>query len=216
LADQPADQHVWWETTHVVENGSIPATALPATIVAPENTEPSPLYDQYAGVLKSTDTTTGELVSARSVDVWGVSIDTRATVIRYERPELTVTVDDAAGTAVLSLADGTGDPINGRVIDLEGANVSSVRTDSSGNATVALTSTIVRARFQGDDWRTVQSSYYLPTQALGVSNTAVVIDAIEVVGYLTDAISSVMIFVEWLVLGLFAMFWMRAMRRRPA
>jgi hypothetical protein len=43
-----------------------------------------------------------------------------------------------------------------------------------------------------------------------------VIDAIEVVGYLTDAISSVMIFVEWLVLGLFAMFWMRAMRRRPA
>jgi hypothetical protein len=216
LADQPADQHVWWETTHVVENGSVPATALPATIVAPENTEPSPLYNQYAGLLKSTDTATGESVSARSVDIWGVSIDTSARVTRYEQPELTVRVDDAAGTAVLSLVDGRGDPIRGRVIDLEGANVSSVRTDSSGNATVAFTSTIVRARFSGDDWRKVQSSYYLPTQALGVSNTAIVVDAIEVVGHLTDAISNVMIFVEWLVLGLFAMFWMRSMRRRPA
>jgi hypothetical protein len=216
LADQPADQHVWWETTHVVENGSVPPTALPATIVAPENSAPSPLYDQYAGVLKSTDTATGESVSARSVDVWGTSIDTRARVTRYEQPELTIMVDDAAGTAVLSLVDERGDPIRGRVLYLEGANVSSVTTDSTGNATVALTSTVVRARFQGDDWRTVQSNYYLPTQALGVSNTAIVIDAIEVVGYLTDAISNVMLFVEWLVLGLFAMFWMRSMRRGPA
>jgi hypothetical protein len=113
-----------------VENGSIAATALPGTIVAPENTEPSPLYDQYAGVLKSTDTATGEPVSARSVDIWGMSIDTRATVTRYEQPELTVTADDAAGTAVLSLVDERGDPIRGRVIYLEGANVSSVTTDS--------------------------------------------------------------------------------------
>jgi hypothetical protein len=43
-----------------------------------------------------------------------------------------------------------------------------------------------------------------------------VVDAIEVVGYLSDAVSNVMIFVEWLVLGIFAMFWIRYMRRRPA
>lgn len=144
-----------------------------------------------------------------------MSIHTNASVTRYEQPELTVTVDDAAGIAVLTLVDGAGDPISGRVNHLVGANVSSVTTDSTGDATVAFTRTIVRSRFPGDDRRTVHSSYYLPTQALGVSNTAVVIDAIEVVGYLNDAISNVVLFVEWFVLGLFAMLWMRFMRRRP-
>ena len=40
-----------------------------------------------------------------------------------------------------------------------------------------------------------------------------ILDAIEVIGYLTDAISNAAIFIEWLVLGLFAVFWMGYMRR---
>ena len=70
----------------------ITATALPATVVAPGGAEPSPLCDKYAGVLKSTDVRTGENVSARSIDVRGLPVETNHTVTRYERPVLIVAV----------------------------------------------------------------------------------------------------------------------------
>jgi len=214
-AEQSAAQHVWWETTHVVETGSVAATPLPETIVATENTEPSPLYDQYAGVLKSTDTVTDDSVSVGAIDVWGLPIETTQTVTRYERSVLNVTIDDAAGTAEIAFHDESGSPIAGREIHLEGTAASVVTTDSNGTATVGVTNPIVRARFQGDDWRASTDRYYLGTQALAVSSTTVVVGAIQVVGYLNDAVSKAALFTEWLALGVFAMFWMRFMRRRP-
>ena len=216
LADQPADRRIWWETTRVTENGSVAATPLPATIVATENTNPTPLYDQYAGVLKSTGDVTGESVSASSVDIWGMPVTTDQQVTRYEEPELDVVIDDATGTAEIVLRDTDGTPISGREVYVDGATVPVVVTNASGAATVDINSPIVQARFNGDDWWQSHSTYYLRTQAVSVSSASVVVDAIEVVGYLSDAISNVMIFVEWLVLGIFAMFWMRYMRRRPA
>jgi hypothetical protein len=216
LADQPADRRIWWETTRVTESGSVAATPLPATIVATENTNPTPLYDQYAGVLKSTDDVTGESVSVNSVDVWGMSVTTDQQVTRYEESVLSVAIDDAAGTAEIVLNDTDGNPIGGREVYVDGATVPVVVTNASGAATVDINSPIVQARFKGDDWWESHSTYYLRTQAVSVSSASVVVDAIEVVGYLSDAVSNVMIFVEWLVLGIFAMFWMRYMRRRPA
>ncbi|MDG5775226.1 hypothetical protein VB773_20400 [Haloarculaceae archaeon H-GB2-1] len=216
LADQPADRRIWWETTRVTESGSVAATPLPATIVATENTNPTPLYDQYAGVLKSTGDVTGESVSASSVDIWGMPVTTNQQVTRYEEPELDVVIDDAAGTAEIVLSDTDGSPIGGREVYVDGATVPVVVSNASGAATVEINSPIVQARFTGDDWWESHSTYYLRTQAVSVSSAPVVVDAIEVVGYLSAAISNVMIFVEWLVLGIFAMFWMRYMRRRPA
>ena len=213
-AEQTAAQHIWWETTHVVETGSVAATPLPDTIVATENAEPSPLYDQYAGVLKSTDTVTGESVSVGAIDVWGFPVETTQTVTRYERSVLNVTIDDATGTAEITLHDESGEPISGRHIHLEGTNVTVVTTDSRGTATVDVTNPIVRARFQGDDWRASTDQYYLSTQTLAVSSTTVVVGAIQVVGYLNEAISNVALFTEWLALGVFAIFWMRYLRSR--
>jgi hypothetical protein len=71
-----------------------------------------------------------------------ININTNTSVIPYEQPEPAVTVDDAAGTAVVSVVDGTGDPIKGRVITLGGATVSSITTNSAGNAMAGFTSTI--------------------------------------------------------------------------
>ncbi len=215
LADQSADRRVWWETTRVGENGSVAATPLPDTIVGAESTNPTPLYDQYAGVLKSTGDVTGESVSASTVDVWGMPVTTDQQVTRYEEPVLNVAIADGAGTAEITLQEADGSPISGREIYVDGATVPVVITDASGVATVAVDSPIVQARFDGDDWWDSHSTYYLRTQAVGVSSASVVVDAIEVVSYLNDAISNVVIFVEWLVLGVFAMFWVRYMRRRP-
>jgi hypothetical protein len=215
IADQPADRHIWWETTRARENGSVATTPLPATIVATENADRTPLYDQYAGILKSTDVMTGESVAVRAGDVWGRSVTADRQITRYEEPVLNITIDDGTATAEITLQKADGTPISGREIYVDGATVSVVVTDTSGGATVDIDSPIIQARFDGDDWWESHSTYYLRTQAVGISTAPVVVDAIEVVGYLTDAISNVVIFVEWLVLGIFAVFWMRYMRRRP-
>jgi hypothetical protein len=216
IADQPADRHIWWETTRVDENGSVAPTPLANTIVATENANRTPLYDQYAGTLKSTGVVTGESVSTSAVDIWGLPVTTDQQITRYEKPVLNVAIDDGTGTAEITLQEADGTPISGREVYVDGATVPMVVTDASGVATVDVDSPIVQARFDGDDWWDPHSTYYLRTQAVGVSSASVVVDAIEVVGYLNDAISNVVIFVEWLVLGIFAMFWMRYMRRRPA
>jgi len=216
LADQPADQHIWWETTRVDEAGSVAATPLPDTIVAPENANRTPLYDQYAGILKSTDDVTGESISVSAVDIWGLPVTTRKQVTRYEESVLNVTIDDGTGTAEITLQETDGTPISGREVYVDGATVPAVVTNASGVATIDINRPIVQARFTGDDWWEPHSTYYLRTQAVDISTASIVIDAIEVVGYLNDAVSNAMLFVEWLVLGIFAVFWMRYMRRRPA
>ncbi|WP_187347679.1 Ig-like domain-containing protein [Haloplanus rubicundus] len=216
LADQPADRHIWWETTRVDEAGSVEATLLPDTIVAPENANRTPLYDQYAGTMKSTDAVTGESISVSAVDIWGFPVTTRKQVTRYEESVLNVTIDDGTGTAEITLHEADGTPISGREVYVDGATVPAVVTNASGVATVDINRPIVQARFTGDDWWEPHSTYYLRTQAVDVSSASIVVDAIEVVGYLNDAVSNVVLFVEWLVLGIFAVFWMRYMRRRPA
>jgi len=215
LADQPADRRIWWETTRVDENGSVAATPLPDTIVAPTNTDRTPLYDQYAGTLKSTDTVTGESISVSAVDIWGFPVTTGQQVTRYEESVLNVTIDDGTGTAEITLRESDGTPISGREVYVDGATVPAVVTNASGVATVDANSPIVQARFTGDDWWDSHSTYYLQTQAVDISSASIVVDAIEVVGYLNVAVSNVMLFVEWLVLGIFAVFWMRYRRRDP-
>jgi hypothetical protein len=213
ITDQAADQQVWWEPTTATVNGSVAATPLPATIVAPENTAPTPLYDQYAGILKSTDRATGESVAVSARDIWGFPVRTDHQVTRYEQAALDVRIDDARGTATLTLSAPDDTPIDGRPLDVEGATVPTVRTNASGKATVVVASPIVRARFAGDDWQDAHTSYYLRTQAVGVSSASVVVDAIEVAGYLTDALSNIVLFLEWVALGGVAVFWLRYMQR---
>jgi len=214
-ADQSADRHIWWETTRVDQSGEVEKTPLPATIITTENTGPTPLYSQYAGTLKSTDVVTGESIDVSAVDIWGLPVTTEQQVTRYKQPALNVTIDDGAGTAAITLSDGDGRPISGREVLVDGATRSIVVTNTTGVATVNTDSPIVRARFNGDDWVDSHSTYYVRTQAVGVSSASVVVNAIEVVSYLNAAISNVMIFAEWLVLGIFAVFWIRYMQRPP-
>ena len=214
-ADQSADRHIWWETTRVEQSGAIEKTPLPATIVTTERTGSTALYSQYAGTLKSTDVVTGESIGVSATDIWGLPVTVEQQVTRYKQSALNVTIDDGTGTAVITLEGGDGTPISGREVFVDGATRSMVVTNTTGVATVNTDSPIVRARFNGDDWVDSHSTYYVRTQAVGVSSASVVVNAIEVVSYLNAAISNVMIFAEWLVLGIFAVFWIRYMQRPP-
>mgnify|MGYP000091377824 FL=1 len=216
LAEQSADQRIWWETTYVAQNRSVPASSLLSTIVAPENTKPTYLYDQYAGILKSMDRTMGETVDAQAGDVWGYPVDTSVSVVRYQESRLTMTMNHSTGMVEVLLSDSTGDPISNRLVTLDGASVQNVTTDANGRATAPVSGTLVRAHFGGDNWREPQSQYYLETHSYGVSPTSFVAGATDLFGYLNVAISNSLLFIEWLVLGLFALFWMRFMGEKPA
>jgi len=215
ITEPAADRHVWWESTHQVPAGSVPPATLPSSIIAPENEKPTSLYQEYAGVLKSTDLVMGENVTARSQDVWGMPIDTSVQVTRYRDSRLTVTVNESTGTAEVLLTDIHGIPIPGRTITFEGATVSSATTDATGQVTVGIASTLVRAHFAGDDWRDAHRVYYLETHSYGVSQTAFVAGFTGVFGYLSAAISNMTLFLEWLVFGIFALLWMRYTRKQP-
>jgi hypothetical protein len=143
-------------------------------------------------------------------------VDTSVSVTRYRESELTVTVNQSAGTAEVLLTSATGLPLPGRTVTFDGAAVDSVTTGADGRATVDVTGTIVRAHFAGDHWRDSRPAYYLDAHGYGVSQTAFVGGATGVLGYLSAAISNAVIFVEWLVFGIFALLWMRFMRERPA
>lgn len=103
-------------------------------------------------------------------------------------------------------------PLPGRTVTFDGAAVDRVTTGAEGRATVDVTGTIVRAHFAGDHWRDSRPAYYLDAHGYGVSQTAFVGGATGVLGYLNAAISNAVIFVEWLVFGIFALLWMRFMR----
>ena len=89
-------------------------------------------------------------------------------------------------------------------------------TDANGRATAAISGTLVRAHFAGDNWRESRSSYYLEARSYGVSPASFLAGSTDLFGYLDAAISNTVVFVEWLVLGIFALFWMRFMREKPA
>ena len=215
LTDQPAHQRVWWERRYVVQNRSVPATSLPSTIVATQNAKPTYLYDQFAGVLKSTDQEMGEPVDAHAGDIWGLPVDTSVSVTRYQEARLTVTMNQSAGTAEIFLSDTSGAPLSDRTIRFDGAAVQNATTDSSGHVTVDVTGTVVRAHFAGDHWQEPRSEYYLEAHGYGVSQTAFMTGTTGVLEYLSTAISNAVLFIEWLVFGIFALLWMRFMRQRP-
>jgi hypothetical protein len=136
-------------------------------------------------------------------------------VTQYQDARLTVTMNQSAGTAEVFLSDTSGIPLSDRTIRLDGAAVQHATTDSGGHVTVDVTGTVVRAHFAGDHWQEPRSAYYLEAHGYGVSQTAFVTGTTGVLGYLSAAISNAILFVEWLVFGIFALLWMRFMRQRP-
>jgi hypothetical protein len=88
--------------------------------------------------------------------------------------------------------------------------------DANGRATVPFSGTLVRGHFTGDNSRESRSQYYEETHSYGVSLTSFLSGDTDLFGYLSAAISNTIIFIEWLVIGIFALFWMRFMREKSA
>jgi hypothetical protein len=133
-------------------------------------------------------------------------------MVQYQDAEIEVWIANASGSDVFvaRLTDAnTGAPIAGRSLTLIGATTGSVVTNSSGMATAVPNGHVVRATFEGDEWRSSQSTYYLGDTAAVMTAYATTAALNDFFGYLDVGISSTVVLVEWVVLGLIGFWWVR-------
>lgn len=208
-----APQRSWWRETYTVVAREVPATPLPETIIAPDNTGSTPLYSQYAGVYLSNDEAMGEPVTVTADTIFGHSIEnTSVDVVAYHNSSLDIQLEEDNGTTrvVMHLtAAETGAPLANRTLQLRGMNRSTVTTSANGTAYAIPTKTFVSATFSGDSWQTTRGTYYTGAHEGLVTGFGVLSTANTVFGYIDVAISNVVLLAEWLALGVFAYWWVR-------
>ena len=211
--DERATAPSWWREDLEIVDETIPGTSLPPTILAPDNAGTTSLYQEYAGVILSNDGAMGESVSIEARTPFDMPVDqTTIEVIPYEESKLELWVEGTNGTStlVLRLTDpDTGLPLSGRTISLRGAATDTVTTNSSGMATATPTGTNIMATFEGDDWKSPRSTYYLGDTEGVVTGFGVIGGVTDLFGYIDMGISNTVLIIEWITLGAFALWWVR-------
>lgn len=211
--DERANAPSWWREDHEIVDETVPGTSLPSTILAPDNADTTHLYREYAGIILGNDDAMGESVSIEARTPFNMPVDqTSINVVPYEESKLELWVSDNNGTStlVMRLTDpSTGLPLPGRTISLRGAATDTVTTNSSGMATATPTGTNIMATFDGDDWRTPRSTYYLGDTEGVVTGLGVIGGVTDLFGYIDMGISNTVLIIEWITLGAFALWWVR-------
>lgn len=208
-----AQRRSWWRETHTAVATTVSNTSLPETVIAPDNAGPTPLYTQYGGIYFGTGEAMGESVSVTAESVFGYQIaKTSVGVVPYHTSNLSIWLETQNGTTHVAMrltAAGTGAPLANRTLQLRGMNRSNVTTSATGMAYAKPTKTLVSARFEGDNWQTDRASYYTDDHAGLATGFGFLTAANTVFGYIDLAISNVVVLAEWLVIGMFAYWWVR-------
>jgi hypothetical protein len=229
------DNQVWGYTKPVDGQVSttLPGAPLPATVNDPDNDPPTDLYTQYVIDVRSSDLATGESVTVRASNPFGAPLNGKTAFGEnqvkissqpYEKTVLQMTEVNASSTGgshkgILVLTDTDGNSIKDRVITVteDDGTTSTVTTDNNGRAKIVWDGSVLRARYDGDVFWSPGDPYYQGDQLLHILPPSPSdFEAVGTVGeYISASISNVLIFVEWLALGIFALWWVR-MRRRTS
>jgi hypothetical protein len=109
-------------------------------------------------------------------------------------------------------------PIQGKNITINANDVVTVTTDNNGEFSYEYDNMTasVSAKFEGDDFRDNLGTYYEQAEANRYSpQTAYSYTAGTVLGYVTAAISNLLLFAEWMLLGLFMVWWTKYREEKP-
>jgi hypothetical protein len=127
--------------------------------------------------------------------------------------DVNVSSTGANHEGVLVLTDTSGDPVKNKKITAtqDDGTTTTVTTDSTGRAKVVWDGSVLRARYGGDVFWSPSDPYYQGDQLLYLlPPSPLEFAAVGTVGeYISASISNVLIFVEWLALGVFALWWVR-------
>jgi len=197
---------------------------LPTGVDDPDNDAPTELYRQYAVTLNSNDLETGETATATADNPFGAEIDQlevstkpySPTVLRLMEINRSATGQNHEGT--LMLIDTNSNFLADKTITVTQGDETewTVTTDSEGRAPVTWDGMSLRARYDGDVWDTGPGNPYYKGDSILylLPPGTVAFAAAGTIGqYISAAINNTFIFVEWLALGIFAVWYVR-MRRR--
>ncbi|MBX0324763.1 Ig-like domain-containing protein [Halomicroarcula sp. F13] len=216
---------LWIEESTVIDE-EIPGTELPAGVVDEANGSPTYLFERLEGEFRPRDARVDEALNVRASTVFDTQVpdaNIDAHIVTSELSELvvadTVPGDDPSDRRVLlRLTDPDGNPIPNREIALSGAVDESVTTNGDGEAWTTLDGPYLRASYSGDDLAGSDGRYFegdfttymAPYSYDGWGATG------TVERYLEAAIGSVLMFVEWIALGLLAFWWRKYISMREA
>jgi len=202
---------------------------LPDGVNAPENEAPTELYTQLVATVNSNDLDTGESVRVEGVStpfggtLGGSQIDAYSKP--YTQTALRLTDVNSSSTGVghegeLVLTDASGGVLAGKTLTVVHGDGTkeTVTTNATGRASIRWDGVVVHARYDGDVWETGRGSAYYKSDSLTylLPPGELTFSAVGTVGaYISTAISDALIFVEWIALGIFAVWYVR-MRRRPS
>lgn len=132
-------------------------------------------------------------------------------VVRRQYSETDVTISTNDGVIHGQLTDGNGTGVPGRTIQLYGAKNSSVTTGPNGQFTayVAADAGITTMEFNGDPLQSNRETYYEAVKASVTTPTNMANMIGTPIGYVSAMISNLMLFVEWILLGLFITWWIK-------
>lgn len=148
-----------------------------------------------------------------ATDVFGNEIPIGETHrITYEPSRINADLDTDTYevTGVLQTTK-TDNPISNREVVIDGESVHTVTTNSDGEFTQTVSENVstVAVSFQGDPLRADLNTHY-GESSTKVWTGKVALNAVSMpIGYLHAMISNLLIFVNWLALGIFCVWWMK-------
>ena len=157
--------------------------------------------------------------SITALDVHGNEVNKEYVTRTYTATDLAITVDKQNQIVNGTLTEKESEnPIQGKNITINANDVVTVTTDNNGEFSYEYDNmtTSVSAKFEGDDFRDNLGTYYEQAEANRYSpQTAYSYTAGTVLGYVTAAISNLLLFAEWMLLGLFMVWWTKYREEKP-
>ncbi|WP_254824931.1 hypothetical protein [Haloglomus halophilum] len=219
----------WITTVDSQVTARLAGEPLPAGVNDPDNDAPTELYRQHVVTVNSNDLDTGETVQVTGVgNPYGANLDDAQieayskpyaqTVLRLMETTRSPTGEDHEGTLILTnTSDGF---LEGKAITVVQGDGTrwTVTTDAEGRAPITWDGMTVRAYYEGDVWDTGPDDPYYKGDSIiyMLPPGEVTFSPIGTVGaYISAAIDDTLIFVEWIALGIFALWYVR-MRRRTS
>lgn len=152
---------------------------------------------------------------AYATDVFGNKWE--VDVVKREYVETNIELEPSGSRVDGRLIDSDGNGIAGKELSLNGAQNSTVTTGSNGEFTIYIAdgAPITSAKFGGDSYQAELSAYYDSSENRITTATNMMNVIGTPLGYVGDMISNLMIFAEWLVLGLFIVYWIRYRDQEP-
>lgn len=153
--------------------------------------------------------------TATATDIFGNDVEVDVVRREYQSSAIERSIDGRTITA--QLVDSEGNGIANRTIDLSGAVREEVITDGNGEFTVEIddNATSTSLTFNGDHVRETREMYYDDSKATTLNTINFIAQLVQPIDYLNRMISNLMIFAEWMALGLFIIWWVRFRDQDP-